>query len=77
MYDGILNNRMHWKARQEEYEAKLKEMEEAVKAKQEAAANNGLNFRYSLFSKLLFSCILIFVYCICTKFDETYKQTLL
>lgn len=44
MYDGILNNRMHWKARQEEYEAKLKEMEEAVKARQEAAAKNGLNF---------------------------------
>ncbi|KAL0162860.1 hypothetical protein M9458_042256, partial [Cirrhinus mrigala] len=40
MYDGILNNRMHWKARQEEYEAKLKEMEEAVKARQEAAAKN-------------------------------------
>lgn len=70
MYDGILNNRMHWKARQEEYEAKLKAMEEAAKAKQEAAANNGLNFRYSLLSKLLFSCILIFVYCICTKFDK-------
>ncbi|RXN26965.1 rod cGMP-specific 3, 5 -cyclic phosphodiesterase subunit beta-like protein [Labeo rohita] len=43
MYDGILNNRMHWKARQEEYEAKLKEMEEAVKARQEAAAKNAAN----------------------------------
>uniref|UniRef100_A0A672RVG0 Phosphodiesterase n=1 Tax=Sinocyclocheilus grahami TaxID=75366 RepID=A0A672RVG0_SINGR len=28
MFDGILNNRMHWKERQEEYEAKLKAMEE-------------------------------------------------
>lgn len=62
MYDGILNNRMHWKERQEEYEAKLKEMEEA-KAKQGSAANNGLNL------KILFSCILIFVYCICSRFD--------
>lgn len=45
MYDGILNNRMNWKARQEEYESKLKELEEAAKAKQGAAANNGLIFR--------------------------------
>jgi len=45
MYDGILNNRMNWKARQEEYEAKLKELEEAAKAKQGTATNNGLNFR--------------------------------
>lgn len=36
MFDGILNNRMHWKERQEEYETKLKAMEEAVKARQEA-----------------------------------------
>uniref|UniRef100_A0A672NRC6 Phosphodiesterase n=1 Tax=Sinocyclocheilus grahami TaxID=75366 RepID=A0A672NRC6_SINGR len=36
MHDGILNNRMHWKERQEEYEAKLKAMEEAAKARQEA-----------------------------------------
>uniref|UniRef100_A0A8C2EPA0 Phosphodiesterase n=1 Tax=Cyprinus carpio TaxID=7962 RepID=A0A8C2EPA0_CYPCA len=41
MYDGILNNRMHWKERQEEYEAKLKAMEEAAKARQEAAGKNG------------------------------------
>uniref|UniRef100_A0A8C2HGG4 Phosphodiesterase n=1 Tax=Cyprinus carpio TaxID=7962 RepID=A0A8C2HGG4_CYPCA len=40
MYDGILNNRMHWKERQEEYEAKLKAMEEAAKARQEAAGKN-------------------------------------
>uniref|UniRef100_A0A8C1IG77 Phosphodiesterase n=1 Tax=Cyprinus carpio TaxID=7962 RepID=A0A8C1IG77_CYPCA len=40
MYDGILNNRMHWKERQEEYEAKLKAMEEAAKARQEAAVAN-------------------------------------
>uniref|UniRef100_A0A8C2HGD3 Phosphodiesterase n=1 Tax=Cyprinus carpio TaxID=7962 RepID=A0A8C2HGD3_CYPCA len=45
MYDGILNNRMHWKERQEEYEAKLKAMEEAAKARQEAAGKNGLNCR--------------------------------
>uniref|UniRef100_A0A672NV21 Phosphodiesterase n=1 Tax=Sinocyclocheilus grahami TaxID=75366 RepID=A0A672NV21_SINGR len=44
MHDGILNNRMHWKERQEEYEAKLKAMEEAAKARQEAATKNGLNF---------------------------------
>lgn len=38
MYDGILNNRREWKALQEAYEAKLKEAEEAAKAKAEAAA---------------------------------------
>lgn len=43
MYDGILNNRKNWKERQEEYESKLKELEEAAKAKQETAANKGLN----------------------------------
>lgn len=43
MYDGILNNRKEWKALQEAYEAKLKEAEEAVKAKEEAeAAKKGL-----------------------------------
>ncbi|KAI5622578.1 rod cGMP-specific 3',5'-cyclic phosphodiesterase subunit beta, partial [Silurus asotus] len=36
MYDGILNNRKEWKALQEAYEAKLKEAEEAAKAKAEA-----------------------------------------
>ncbi|KAG5835161.1 hypothetical protein ANANG_G00269200 [Anguilla anguilla] len=36
MYDGILNNRKEWKARQEEYEAKLKAMEEEAAAKQAA-----------------------------------------
>lgn len=35
MLDGILNNRKEWNARKEEYEAKLKELEEA-KAAQEA-----------------------------------------
>uniref|UniRef100_A0A672NNC5 Phosphodiesterase n=1 Tax=Sinocyclocheilus grahami TaxID=75366 RepID=A0A672NNC5_SINGR len=44
MHDGILNNRMHWKERQEEYEAKLKAMEEAAKARQEAATKNGTMF---------------------------------
>uniref|UniRef100_A0A672NRD7 Phosphodiesterase n=1 Tax=Sinocyclocheilus grahami TaxID=75366 RepID=A0A672NRD7_SINGR len=43
MHDGILNNRMHWKERQEEYEAKLKAMEEAAKARQEAATKNAAN----------------------------------
>ncbi|XP_026052125.1 rod cGMP-specific 3',5'-cyclic phosphodiesterase subunit beta [Carassius auratus] len=43
MYDGILNNRKHWKERQEEYEAKLKAMEEAAMARQEAAAKNVAN----------------------------------
>lgn len=46
MYDGILNNRKHWKERQDEYEAKLKELEEAAKAKQEAAAKKGLNLSF-------------------------------
>ncbi|KAK3523908.1 hypothetical protein QTP70_015739 [Hemibagrus guttatus] len=38
MYDGILNNRKEWKALQEAYEAKLREAEEAAKAKAEAEA---------------------------------------
>ncbi|KAJ8393954.1 hypothetical protein AAFF_G00054870 [Aldrovandia affinis] len=38
MFDGILNNRREWKARQEEYEAKLKAIEEERAAKEEAAA---------------------------------------
>lgn len=46
MYDGILNNRKHWKERQDEYEAKLKELEEEAKAKQEAAAKKGLNLSF-------------------------------
>lgn len=37
MLNGILNNRKEWKARQEEYEAKLKVLEEEKAAKEEAA----------------------------------------
>uniref|UniRef100_A0AAY4BP94 Phosphodiesterase n=1 Tax=Denticeps clupeoides TaxID=299321 RepID=A0AAY4BP94_9TELE len=38
MLDGILNNRKEWNALKEEYEAKLKVLEEEKKAKEEAAA---------------------------------------
>ncbi|KAG7476676.1 hypothetical protein MATL_G00085330 [Megalops atlanticus] len=37
MYDGIQNNRKEWKAKQDEYEATLKELEEQKKAKEQAA----------------------------------------
>ncbi|XP_036384979.1 rod cGMP-specific 3',5'-cyclic phosphodiesterase subunit beta [Megalops cyprinoides] len=37
MYDGIQNNRKEWKAKQDEYEATLKVLEEQKKAKEEAA----------------------------------------
>lgn len=37
MLDGIINNRKEWNAKKEEYEAKLKEIEEAKAAKQAAA----------------------------------------
>lgn len=57
MYDGILNNRKHWKERQEEYEAQLKEMEEAANAKQEAAGKNGLNI------SILHKLVLIYILC--------------
>lgn len=38
MFDGILNNRKEWKAKQEEYEAKVKAMEEEKAAKEAAVA---------------------------------------
>lgn len=38
MYDGILNNRKEWKAKQEEYEAQLKAFEEEKEAREQAAA---------------------------------------
>ncbi len=60
MYDGILNNRKHWKERQEEYEAKLKEMEETATANQDAAGKSGLNI--SLLHKLLLIYILCSLY---------------
>ncbi|KAL2100016.1 hypothetical protein ACEWY4_004410 [Coilia grayii] len=39
MLDGIVNNRKEWKARQEEHEAKLKEIEEAQNLKPKEAPN--------------------------------------
>lgn len=41
MLDGILNNRKEWNARKEEYEAKLKEIEDEKAAKTAATANKG------------------------------------
>lgn len=41
MLDGILNNRKEWNAKKEEYEASLKEIEDAKKAKEEAAGAKG------------------------------------
>nr|XP_023664299.1 rod cGMP-specific 3',5'-cyclic phosphodiesterase subunit beta-like isoform X1 [Paramormyrops kingsleyae] len=38
MYDGILNNRKEWKAKQEEYEAQLKAFEEEKAAREQTAA---------------------------------------
>ncbi|XP_038589995.1 rod cGMP-specific 3',5'-cyclic phosphodiesterase subunit beta [Micropterus salmoides] len=41
MLDGILNNRKEWNARKEEYEAKLKAIEDEKAAKEAAAASKG------------------------------------
>ncbi|XP_006627296.1 rod cGMP-specific 3',5'-cyclic phosphodiesterase subunit beta [Lepisosteus oculatus] len=38
MYDGLMNNRKEWKARADEYEAKMKAIEEEKKRKEEEAA---------------------------------------
>ncbi|XP_056146562.1 rod cGMP-specific 3',5'-cyclic phosphodiesterase subunit beta [Lampris incognitus] len=43
MLDGILNNRKEWNAKKEEYEAKLKAIEEENAAKAEAAAKKVAN----------------------------------
>uniref|UniRef100_A0A3B4BMI7 PDEase domain-containing protein n=2 Tax=Periophthalmus magnuspinnatus TaxID=409849 RepID=A0A3B4BMI7_9GOBI len=43
MLDGLLNNRKEWNAKKEEYEAKLKAIEDAKAAKQAAAANKADN----------------------------------
>lgn len=41
MLDGILNNRKEWNAKKEEYEAKLKAIEDEKAAKAAAAASKG------------------------------------
>uniref|UniRef100_A0A669DDG3 Phosphodiesterase n=1 Tax=Oreochromis niloticus TaxID=8128 RepID=A0A669DDG3_ORENI len=41
MLDGIINNRKEWNAKKEEYEAKLKAIEEEKAAKEAAAASKG------------------------------------
>lgn len=41
MLDGLLNNRKEWNAKKEEYEAKLKAIEDAKAAKQASAASKG------------------------------------
>lgn len=41
MLDGILNNRKEWNAKKEEYEAKLKAIEEEKAAKEAVAASKG------------------------------------
>lgn len=41
MLDGIINNRKEWNAKKEEYEAKLKAIEDEKAAKAAAAASKG------------------------------------
>lgn len=41
MLDGIINNRKEWNAKKEEYEAKLKAIEDAKAAKEAAAQAKG------------------------------------
>ncbi len=41
MLDGILNNRKEWNAKKEDYEAKLKALEEEKAAKEAAAPSKG------------------------------------
>lgn len=42
MLDGIINNRKEWNAKKEEYEAKLKAVEDAKAAKGAAAQAKGM-----------------------------------
>lgn len=53
MLDGILNNRKEWNNKKEEYEAKLKAIEEENAAKAAATTSNG-KYRKDLFSLLSF-----------------------
>lgn len=44
MLDGIINNRKEWNAKKEEYEAKLKAIEDEKAAREEAAGKKGTLF---------------------------------
>lgn len=44
MLDGILNNRKEWNAKKEEYEAKLKALEEEKAAQEATKATKGAMF---------------------------------
>lgn len=48
MLDGIINNRKEWNAKKEEYEAKLKAIEDEKAAKAAAAASKGASVPASL-----------------------------
>ncbi|KAF2975232.1 hypothetical protein EK904_009105 [Melospiza melodia maxima] len=41
MFDGLQNNRVEWKTRADEYEEKMKAIEEQKKKEEEAAAQKG------------------------------------
>lgn len=63
MLDGILNNRNEWNAKKEEYEAKLKAIEEAKAAKAAATAGkseahirNNRNLRWLKMVEILPIC---------------------
>lgn len=48
MLDGIINNRKEWNAKKEEYEAKLKAIEDEKAAKAAAAASKGASIPATL-----------------------------
>lgn len=48
MLDGIINNRKEWNAKKEEYEAKLKAIEDEKAAKAAAAASKGASVSATL-----------------------------
>lgn len=41
MFDGLQNNRVEWKTRADEYDEKMKAIEEQKKKEEEAAAQKG------------------------------------
>lgn len=75
MLDGILNNRKEWNAKKEEYEAKLKEMEDEKAAKGATATNKGAVIHYHQTFHLTFRNTLSFFFSTCVFFVHQLLQT--
>lgn len=66
MFDGILNNRKEWNAKKEDYEAKLKAIEDEKAAKAAAAASKGERSLWNNHTTLRLLCD-SFVECVFVK----------